>query len=49
MEHCPNIRPACDALKEMGFSQVKVLNIPERFGDDWTAKGYPVEKGDSGI
>ena len=43
---CPNIRPAARALKEMGFTNLKVLDIPERFGDDWTAKGYPVAKGD---
>ena len=43
---CPNIRPAVRALKEMGFTNLKILNIPERLGDDWTAKGYPVAKGD---
>ncbi len=47
--HCPNMRPAFAALKEMGFSNVKALDLPERFGDDWTAKGYPVENGTSGI
>ena len=45
-DDCPNIRPAFQALKEMGFSNLKVLDIPERFGDDWTAKGYPVVKGE---
>jgi thiosulfate/3-mercaptopyruvate sulfurtransferase len=43
---CPNIRPAVRALKDMGFTNFKILNVPERFGDDWTAKGYPVVKGD---
>jgi thiosulfate/3-mercaptopyruvate sulfurtransferase len=42
---CPNIRPAFEVLKRMGFSNVKALDIPERLGDDWTAKGYPVVKG----
>ena len=43
---CPNIRPAFHALKEMGFTNFKVLDIPTRLGDDWTAKGYPIVKGD---
>ncbi|MGO8788490.1 MAG: rhodanese-like domain-containing protein [Terriglobia bacterium] len=43
---CPNIRPAFQALKEMGFVKLKALDIPERLGDDWTAKGYPVVKGE---
>ena len=42
---CPNIRPAFQALKEMGFTNFKVLDIPQRLGDDWTAKGYPIVKG----
>ena len=44
--HCPNIRPALEALKEMGFVNLKALDIPERLGDDWTARGYPVVKGE---
>jgi rhodanese-related sulfurtransferase len=44
--NCPNIRPAFEALKEMGFVNLKALDIPERLGDDWTAKGYPVVKGE---
>jgi len=45
-EDCPNIRPAYQALKEMGFTNFKVLDIPNRIGDDWTAKGYPIVKGE---
>jgi rhodanese-related sulfurtransferase len=45
-DDCPNVRPAFRALKEMGFANLKVLDIPERLGDDWTAKGYPVVKGE---
>jgi hypothetical protein len=44
--HCPNIRPAFAALKEMRFTNLKALDIPQRFGDDWTAKGYPVANGE---
>jgi thiosulfate/3-mercaptopyruvate sulfurtransferase len=44
--HCPNIQPAFHVLKQMGFSNVKALDIPERLGDDWTAKGYPTVSGE---
>ena len=44
--HCPNVKPADDALRELGFTNVKVLNIPENFGANWVAKGYPVAKGE---
>ncbi|HXG92855.1 MAG TPA: rhodanese-like domain-containing protein [Blastocatellia bacterium] len=43
---CPNIRPAYKALNEMGFKKVRVLYIPNNFGQDWTLKGLPVEKGE---
>jgi thiosulfate/3-mercaptopyruvate sulfurtransferase len=45
-DDCPNIRPAYRALKEMGFSNLKVLDIPERLATDWTAKGFPIVKGE---
>jgi thiosulfate/3-mercaptopyruvate sulfurtransferase len=44
--HCPNVKPADDALHAMGFSDVKILFIPNNFGVDWVANGYPVAKGD---
>ena len=44
MDQCPNIRPAFQALKEMGFTNVRILSIPEDFGKDWTGKGFPIEK-----
>jgi rhodanese-related sulfurtransferase len=44
--HCPNIKPADDALHAMGFTNVKVLYIADNFGADWVDKGYPVAKGD---
>jgi len=42
--HCPNVKPANDALHEMGFSRVKVLYLANNFGADWVDKGYPVAK-----
>ena len=44
--HCPNVRPADDALHAMGFTNVKVLYIANNFGADWVDKGYAVAKGD---
>jgi rhodanese-related sulfurtransferase len=44
--HCPNVKPADDALRAMGFTNVKVLHIPGNFGMDWVEKGFPVAKGD---
>jgi thiosulfate/3-mercaptopyruvate sulfurtransferase len=44
--HCPNVKPADDALRALGFTNVKVLYIANNFGTDWVDKGYPVAKGD---
>jgi thiosulfate/3-mercaptopyruvate sulfurtransferase len=44
--HCPNVKPADDALHAMGFTNVKVLYIANNFGADWVEKGYSVGKGD---
>ncbi len=43
---CPNIRPAYHALKQLGFTNVKALSIPDRLGSDWTSKGFPIVNGD---
>jgi thiosulfate/3-mercaptopyruvate sulfurtransferase len=44
MAQCPNIRPAYRALKELGFSKVRVLDLPQNFHTDWVSKSYPVEE-----
>jgi thiosulfate/3-mercaptopyruvate sulfurtransferase len=44
LEKCPNIRAAYTALKDMGFTHLRVLLLPTDFHTDWIAKGYPVEK-----
>jgi hypothetical protein len=41
--HCPNVGPAFHQLLAMGFTNVKVLHLPNNFGADWVDKGYPVE------
>ena len=46
LERCPNIRPAFEALRDAGFSHLRVLILPQDFASDWVAKGYPIEKGD---
>lgn len=43
-DRCPNIRPAFEALRAMGFRHLRVLVLPANFYKDWYAKGYPVEK-----
>ncbi len=44
--HCPNMNPAYDTLKQLGFTNVKVLYLPNNFGADWVYKGYPTARGD---
>jgi thiosulfate/3-mercaptopyruvate sulfurtransferase len=44
--HCPNIKPADDALQALGFKNVKVLYVANNFGADWVDKGYPSTKSD---
>jgi rhodanese-related sulfurtransferase len=40
---CPNVRPAYTALKEMGYSNIKVLKLNTNLHTDWVEKGYPIE------
>jgi thiosulfate/3-mercaptopyruvate sulfurtransferase len=44
MEKCPNIRPAFLALRKMGFTNLRVLMLPNSFAVDWAQKGLPYEK-----
>jgi hypothetical protein len=44
MPDWPNIRPAFQTLRELGFKRIKVLNLPTNFTQDWQMKGFPVEK-----
>jgi len=45
-DHCPNTHPALRELQKMGFSNVRVLQLPTSFGADWADKGYPTSKGE---
>ena len=44
IEKCPNIRPAFRALREMGFTKLRVLVLASSFEKDWVTQGYPVER-----
>ena len=41
---CPNVRPAFQVLKDGGFVNAKLLNLPTNIKTDWTDKGYPLAK-----
>ncbi|MCO6460568.1 MAG: hypothetical protein J5I59_04135 [Saprospiraceae bacterium] len=40
-DRCPNVRPAFTALKEMGFKNARLLDIPHNIKVDWLDKDYP--------
>lgn len=43
-DHCPNVRPAIALLKELHFTNYKLLNLPHNIKTDWLDKGYPASK-----
>jgi hypothetical protein len=42
MEECPNVRPAYELLTRMGFTHVKLVELPTNFARDWIMQGFPV-------
>jgi hypothetical protein len=42
-EHCPNVRPAIQLLKDMKFTNYKLLDLPHNIKIDWINKGYPTQ------
>jgi thiosulfate/3-mercaptopyruvate sulfurtransferase len=44
--HCPNLKPADDALHAMGFTNVKALYLADNIVTNWRDKGYPFTTGD---
>jgi len=42
-EHCPNVRPAIQLLKDMKFTNYKLLDLPDNIKIDWINKGYPTQ------
>jgi thiosulfate/3-mercaptopyruvate sulfurtransferase len=45
MVKCPNIRPAYRTLTELGYTHIRILDVPTNMHDDWYAKNYPSEDG----
>lgn len=39
---CPNVRPAFAELIKLGFTNIKLLNIPVNLKTNWISKGYPL-------
>jgi hypothetical protein len=44
-ERCPNVKPAFQELKKLGFRKVKALYIANNIGSDWVDPGHPTERG----
>ena|SRR5437899_2339423 len=42
-DRCPNIKPAMELLKQMGFANVKALYLATGFKADWLDHGYAAE------
>ena len=43
--NCPNVKPAFELLRHLGFTRVKAMFVETNFAKDWTDKSYPVEGG----
>ena len=44
-DRCPNVRPAFEALRSMGFKNLRVLVLPNSFAKDWVEQGFAYDKG----
>jgi len=42
-DKCPNVKPAIELLKTMGFAHVTAMHVATSFKTDWIDQGYPVE------
>lgn len=41
---CPNIRPAFQLLKDLGYENPRLVDIPSNIKVDWLDKNYPVNE-----
>ena len=41
-DRCPNVRPAFNVLKELGFVNGRLLDLPHDLKQDWIDKCYPI-------
>jgi thiosulfate/3-mercaptopyruvate sulfurtransferase len=39
-DRCPNIKPAMELMKQLGFTKARALYLPTGFKADWLDKGY---------
>jgi thiosulfate/3-mercaptopyruvate sulfurtransferase len=44
-KNCPNIRPAYAKAVALGWTRVRVLDLPTTLKADWTEHGFPTESG----
>lgn len=44
--YCPNVRPAYEALRKAGLTNIQVVAIRSNFYSDWIDKGYPTDSND---
>ena len=44
---CPNVGPAFITAQKLGFTNVKILDLPINLKTNWTAKGYPLAEAPS--
>jgi len=42
-QRCPNARPALELVKQMKFTNAKLLKLPTSLSEDWIGQGYPME------
>ncbi len=42
LKECPNIPIALNYVQSLGYSNVKVLNLPKNLEEDWIDKKYPM-------
>lgn len=42
-DQCPNMKPAFNLLHGLGYTKIRVTEMPTSFLKDWIEKGYPVE------
>ena len=47
-DHCPNMKPAYNLLHGLGYTKIRVTEIPTSFLKDWVEKGLPVEGATAG-
>lgn len=39
---CPNVGPAFETARKLGFVNVKILDLPVNLKTNWISKGYPL-------